>query len=629
MAKSSKKQKITRLGHYEIIEEIGRGGMAIVYKGLQSSLNRTVAIKVLPPNFAKDEEFIARFDRESETIANLNHPNIIQIIDRGKEEKTCYFVMEYVDGLNLDEFLKQRSLTYRQTLVIALDTCRALAYAHSKGIVHRDLKPSNILVARDTLTVKVADFGLVQLAQSAGELSTLTQSNIAMGTLEYMSPEQRKDARAVDCRADIFSFGIILYEMFTGKLPVGHFKKPSEINPELPRTLDEVILRCLKPNPEERYQTAGECAEALKNLLRVDSGTLDKIVRTVKTAKDRASTAIRNKPKHFLLAVGGIILAFVLFFVFRSCRREDAEAPARVSSPPTVSKAPARVVKEAPAAPKEAPAVPKALVTGGAENAFKKAESYAGADMKSTSLRQFAVMSMRSVVENYKESDPDWAEKAQLRIGQIYEEAGEIDLAIAEYRRLLTLFPSGALRPNAQFRIAGCLKPTGFFSGFDFNRTEKIGKAIEEFQKVYVEYPSSPFAPKALFEIALLQAQGKSPEDYAAAISSLEIIHRNYPQSEEAPRSMAKIAVICNDNKVHDYEKSIQTYEDLLKRYPDHEDEFHILFNIAGIIEWKYQDQKEAIEAYRRVIREKTGTKDALKANQRIEKLLQMSQPAK
>jgi serine/threonine-protein kinase len=168
----SGKLTIERLGHYDIIEEIGRGGMAVVYKGLQPSLNRTVAIKVLPASFAKDKEFIARFDREAETIARLSHPNIIQIIDRGKEDKTCYFVMEYVDGLSLDEFLKEKTLTFRQLLGIALQTCQALSYAHSKKIVHRDLKPSNILIAKDTLAVKVADFGLVQLAQAVGELST-------------------------------------------------------------------------------------------------------------------------------------------------------------------------------------------------------------------------------------------------------------------------------------------------------------------------------------------------------------------------------------------------------------------------------------------------------------------------
>lgn len=649
MPKSPKAPKIERLGHYEIVEEIGRGGMAVVYKGLQPSLNRTVAIKVLPASFAQDEEFIARFDREAETIARLSHPNIIQIIDRGREEGICYFVMEYVDGLNLDEFLKKKSLTFRQTLDIAIQIGRAIAYAHSKAVVHRDLKPSNILIAGDTLAVKVADFGLVQLAQAAGELTTLTQANIAMGTLEYMAPEQRKDARNVDSRADIFSFGIILYEMFTGQLPVGHFKRPSEINPGIPQALDEIILRCLKPTADERYQSASQVTQALEDLVRENPGMLDKIVRTVKTARDRASTAIRNKPKRFAVTGGAAAAVCVLFFLVRHCgggkgvpaQKPESGAPAvpaaaATSTPspipavPTIAPAPAVKVHaptpvEAPAvsSPKQpSPPAQKPLPAGGAEADFRKAETYAAADMKSTNLRQFAVMSMRSVVENYKESAPQWAEKAQLKIGQVYEQAGEIDLALAEYARLLQIFPAGALRADAQFRIAECLKPSGFMSGLDFSRKEKCAKAIEEYGKVYKEYHSSPNAPQALFQMGLLQEEGKTGEECEAAISSFETVARDYASNELAPHAMLKVAQLCTDKRVRNYDKAIETYEQILKRYPDHEEEFHILLNIAAIKESRLKDRDAAIEGYRRVIREKPATKDALEANRRLENLL-------
>lgn len=652
MPKPSKTPKIERLGHYEIVEEIGRGGMAVVYKGIQPSLNRTVAIKVLPASFAQDEEFIARFDREAETIARLSHPNIIQIIDRGREEGICYFVMEYVDGLNLDEFLKKRSLTFRQILDIALQIGRALAYAHSKAVVHRDLKPSNILIAGDTLAVKVADFGLVQLAQAAGELSTLTQANIAMGTLEYMAPEQRKDARNVDSRADIFSFGIILYEMFTGQLPVGHFKRPSEINPEIPHALDEIILRCLKPTADERYQSASQVTQALGDLVRENPGMLDKIVRTVNRARDRASTAIRNKPKRFVVTGGAVAAGCMLLFLARHCgggkgvtaQKPAEEAPVvpvatETSTPSPIPVVPTRAAKVDTPPPVETPLVSSAkqpsplaqkpLPSGGAEADFKKAETYAAADMKSTNLRQFAVMSMRSVVENYKESAPPWAEKAQLRIGRIYEQAGEIDLALAEYARLLQLFPSGALRADAQFRIAECLKPSGFMSGLDFSRKEKCAKAIEEYGKVYKEYHSSPNAPQALFQMGLLQEEGKSGEECEAAISSFETIARDYPSNELAPHAMLKEAQLCTDKRVRNYDRAIETYEQILKRYPDHEEEFHVLLNIAAIKESKLKDRNAAIEGYRRVIREKPATKDALEANRRLENLLKAAQPAR
>lgn len=653
MAKSFKKPKIERLGHYEIIEEIGRGGMAVVYRGIQPSLNRTVAIKVLPESFARDGEFIARFDREAETIARLSHPNIIQIIDRGREEGICYFVMEYVDGLNLDAFLREKSLTMRQMIDIAVQTCRALSYAHSKGIVHRDLKPSNILITRDTLSVKVADFGLVQLAQAAGELSTLTQSHIAMGTLEYMAPEQRRDARAVDCRADIFSFGIILYEIFTGQLPVGHFKRPSEVNPAMPREMDDIILKCLKPNPDDRFQSAGMLGQELEKLLRANSGMLDTIVRKVRKAGEHASTAIRHRQRGVLGAAGVAISLVAIYALVRSCgggektptpppAQEGAAAPAQAYIPPDTETPAPSPTPPAPTAPPAATArvpaqaaaqktPPPSLPPAGskAEADYRKAEGYAAADMTSTNLRQFAVMSMRAVVENYKTASPQWAEKAQMRIGQIYEKAGQIDLALSEYGRLLQIFPAGTLRADAQFRIAECVRPAGFMSTLDFSRTEKRKKAIEEYRKVFKEYPASPLAPQALFHAGLLLEEGGTTAEYEEAIESFETIARNYPRSEEAPHAMLKVAEICKNKKVHNYEKALETYEGILKRYPDHEQEFHVFLNIALVKENMLNDTEAAIEGYRRVIKEKPGTADALEANRRLENLLQKGRSMK
>ncbi|MCC6451076.1 MAG: protein kinase [Candidatus Aureabacteria bacterium] len=655
------KPRIERLGHYEIVEEIGRGGMAVVYRGIQSSLNRTVAIKVLPPGFARDKEFIARFDREAETIARLSHPNIIQIIDRGSEQGTCYFVMEYVDGLSLDAFLKGQALTFRQLIEIATQVCRALAYAHAKGIVHRDLKPSNILIAKDSLAVKVADFGLVQLAQSAGELSTLTQSNIAMGTIEYMAPEQRRDARNVDCRADIFALGIILYEMFTGQIPVGHFKRPSELNPEIPRALDQIILTCLEPDPAERFQSAGELARLLQTALGEEPGVMDRIVHTVKSAGERATTAMRGKTRR--VAAAGVLLAAAVIAIpaARGCRAprgaagtppratpeevpavEEKTAPSippvaaapTATQPPVSASAPVRdtatpsVAQAREAAPPRASAPPGTPAPPvGAEADFAKAESYAAADMTKEDLRRYAVTSMRAVLENFKTVEPRWAEKAQMRIGQIYEQAGETTLALAEYRRLLDLFPQGSLRADAQYRIAECLKPSGFFGMLDLGRKEKRLKAIDAYDRVPRNHPASPYASQALYQMGLLQEEGGAAADYEAAIGSYERIARDYPASDEAPHALRRVAELCRNRKVKQYEKAVRTYEDILARYPDREEGFHLLLNIALVKETLLNDPQEALEGYRRVIREKPGTKDALEANRRYEALLQAATP--
>jgi TolA-binding protein len=301
-----------------------------------------------------------------------------------------------------------------------------------------------------------------------------------------------------------------------------------------------------------------------------------------------------------------------------------------MKSSPAIPEVAPEAVKPAPKpTARPAPAVSdKPVPLAGAEADFTKAESYAAADMKVIELRRYAVTSMRAVVENYKTKDPRWAEKAQMRIGQIYEQAGETNLALAEYARLFDLFPQGVLRADAQYRIAECLKPGGFLSGLDFSLKEKRGKAIDAYAKVYKDYPASPHAPKALFQMGLLQEGGNTAQDYETAIVSFENIARDYPKSDEAPHAMLRVAELCKTRKVKQYDKAIQTYEDILARYADHEEEFHILLNIALVKENLLNDPKEAIEGYRRVIREKQGTKDALDANRRYEAILQAAQPA-
>jgi len=226
-----------QLGHYMLTEKIGEGGMAAVYRGIQPSLNRAVAVKVLPPKFVSTPEFLSRFDREAAIVAPLNHSNIVQVIDRGQEGTTFYIVMEYVQGRDLEEIIKTAELDLDTILEYAIQICDGLEYAHSKGVIHRDLKPSNLLVDENTGRVKIADFGIAQLETSSDSFLTLTTTGSSMGTMNFMAPEQRFDAHNVTHLADIFSFGVILYQMLTGKLPIGHFKAPSSLTPELPLRL--------------------------------------------------------------------------------------------------------------------------------------------------------------------------------------------------------------------------------------------------------------------------------------------------------------------------------------------------------------------------------------------------------
>ena len=255
-----------RLGHYVVADKIGQGGMAVVYKGVQPSLNRPVAIKVLPPQFATTPELLGRFDREAAIVAQLAHSNIVQVIDRGRQDNLLYIVMEYVEGNSLDKIIKAGGLTLGQVIDYATQICEGLDYAHKAGVVHRDLKPANILVDQRSGRVKIADFGIASLETTDSSIATLTLDRSALGTMNYMSPEQRTDSHRVTSASDIFSFGVVLYEMLTGKLPVGHFKAPSMIRQDIPLGFDTIVARCLAESPADRYSSAEQVRDELQRL---------------------------------------------------------------------------------------------------------------------------------------------------------------------------------------------------------------------------------------------------------------------------------------------------------------------------------------------------------------------------
>ncbi|MET0404297.1 MAG: serine/threonine-protein kinase [Cystobacter sp.] len=248
---------------YELLRVLGRGGMGEVWLARQLSLERQVAVKVLPPRLAKDPEFVQRFDKEATALATLSNPHIVQIIDRGEAGEHYYFVMEYVEGRSLREVM--RELSSSEALRVALQVARALESAQDKDIIHRDLKPENILVDGRG-HVKVADFGLAGIRRPESE-GRLTATSVAMGTLNYMAPEQRRDAKNVDGRADLFSLGVVLYEMLTGEVPVGRFRLPSERVPGLDKRVDAVVERLLETEPEARPARASEVCQLLEALV--------------------------------------------------------------------------------------------------------------------------------------------------------------------------------------------------------------------------------------------------------------------------------------------------------------------------------------------------------------------------
>ncbi|MDT8299881.1 MAG: serine/threonine-protein kinase [Sedimentisphaerales bacterium] len=241
----------------EIIELLGQGGMGAVYKARQKQLDRLVALKILPPEVGRTEAFAERFTREARSLAKLSHPRIVSVHDFGHtEDGLYYFIMEFIDGTDLRRVIQAGSLSATEALAIVPQICEALQFAHEEGIVHRDIKPENILLDKRG-RVKIADFGLAKLLDKPAAVYTLTQAGQRMGTPHYMAPEQIEHPGQVDHRADIYSLGVVFYEMLTGELPLGRFAPPSQ-KVHVDVRLDKVVLHSLEKEPERRYQHASE-----------------------------------------------------------------------------------------------------------------------------------------------------------------------------------------------------------------------------------------------------------------------------------------------------------------------------------------------------------------------------------
>ncbi|MDF2715022.1 MAG: serine/threonine protein kinase [Paenibacillus sp.] len=254
-------------GRYELLDRIGGGGMALVYKGHDNLLNRKVAVKILRQQYVHDEEFIRRFRREAQAAASLSHPNVVSIYDVGQEDETHFIVMEYVEGKTLNDLIKERApLPVEESIRIASQICDALDHAHHNQIIHRDIKPHNILIGKNG-RVKVTDFGIAR----AADASQITQTGSVVGSVHYFSPEHAKGT-LTGAQSDLYSLGIVLYQMLTGRLPflgespisvaLKHLQEdveePRKVNPLIPQSVENIILKSMRKKPEERYRSAKE-----------------------------------------------------------------------------------------------------------------------------------------------------------------------------------------------------------------------------------------------------------------------------------------------------------------------------------------------------------------------------------
>ena len=306
-------------GRYEILEAIGFGGMAVVYKARCHRLNRLVAIKILKDELSKDEEFRNRFHAESQAVAKLNHPNIMSVHDVSTHEGTDYIVMELIDGITLKQYMEKKgTLNWKETLHFAMQIAKALEHAHSQGIVHRDIKPHNVMVLKNG-SAKVTDFGIARLMSQS---NTLTKE--ALGSVHYISPEQAKGGR-VDNRSDLYSLGVVMYEMMTGRAPYdgdspvavaiqhinGGATMPSVLNPNIPGGLEQIIMKCMATDPSQRYNSATALLYDLEELRKNpdilfafgSDAALDEVLKVYpgkrqqpRTAAERAAGVRTDRP---------------------------------------------------------------------------------------------------------------------------------------------------------------------------------------------------------------------------------------------------------------------------------------------------------------------------------------------
>lgn len=295
----------------EILECLGRGGMGAVYKARQPRLDRIVALKILSPEKQGNQKFAERFEREARALARLHHPNIVAVYDFGEVQGNFYLLMEFVDGLTLRHLLQRRRLSPAEALAIVPKICEALQYAHGQGIVHRDIKPENILMDKEG-QVKIADFGIAKILGD-GERGNLTEEQ-AIGTPHYMSPEQIEKPQAVDHRADIYSLGVVFYEMLTGELPLGKFQPPSK-KVEVDVRLDEIVLRALEKEPELRYQQAGEIKTQVETVAATPNQSRDREGAVGATSQIRSHYVPKYFPAVIAVLLGLAVLAVSLSFL--------------------------------------------------------------------------------------------------------------------------------------------------------------------------------------------------------------------------------------------------------------------------------------------------------------------------
>ncbi len=627
-----------QIGPYEILGPLGKGGMGAVYKAMQPSLNRIVAIKVLPGDFARDPDAVARFHREAQTVAMLSHPNIVQIIDKGEDQGILYFAMEYVEGTSLDVVLRQRRLSLQEVVQVIKQIGRGLGAAHRAGVVHRDLNPRNILVSPTLSVVKLADFGISRVESVARTLGTLTTREMTLGSLHYLAPEQAVDATAVDHRADIYSLGVVFYEALTGRMPLGKFSLPSELNKDLPSEIDPVVLKCLATEPDKRYATVGQLLEdidKLEELLRFQLlDELKGLKRGTSMLFKKGSTSFQRN-RGVLMLFGLLALALVGAGAWMLLN-PAAEAPAPSAAPA----APATPADKAPSVDAAVPAPtpvesapPPTTAPIATPVAEKPADEPATKPKKEVAV---APAKPEAPPPAPTETKPKPAKPgvdpavADLEVARGKFDAKLFDQALAEAQALVAKYPASPVAIDGYYLIAKSqvslqrgkealgtyveiqsrFKSDPRAAEAAFQQAKQVQaadskKTTEEAKKLYADcaanYPTSPWSARALSAKADIEREQRATVRDAAlgatvpaALATYRDLTGRFPAEPAAEKAWWELGQMYEDLKRWDL--AAKAYEELGLHFP--KTRFDAWFQAAEIYDRRLKDAAKAKSTY-------------------------------
>lgn len=627
-----------QIGPYEILGPLGKGGMGAVYKAMQPSLNRIVAIKVLPGDFARDPDAVARFHREAQTVAMLSHPNIVQIIDKGEDQGILYFAMEYVEGTSLDVVLRQRRLSLQEVVQVVKQIGRGLGAAHRAGVVHRDLNPRNILVSPTLSVVKLADFGISRVESVARTLGTLTTREMTLGSLHYLAPEQAVDASAVDHRADIYSLGVVFYEALTGRMPLGKFSLPSELNKDLPSEIDPVVLKCLATEPDKRYATVGQLLEdidKLEELLRFQLlDELKGLKRGTSMLFKKGSTSFQRN-RGVLVLFGLLALALVgagAWMLLNPAAEAPgpSAAPAEPATPadkaPTVDAAvPAPTPVESAPPPTTAPIATPVAEKPADEPATKPKKEVAVAPAKPEAPPPAPTETKPKPAK--PGVDPAVAD---LEVARGKFDAKLFDQALAEAQALVARYPASPVAIDGYYLIAKSqvslqrgkealgtyveiqsrFKSDPRAAEAAFQQAKQVQaadtkKTTEEAKKLYADcaanYPTSPWSARALAAKADIEREQRATVRDAAlgatvpaALATYRDLTGRFPAEPAAEKAWWELGQMYEDLKRWDL--AAKAYEELGLHFP--KTRFDAWFQAAEIYDRRLKDAAKAKSTY-------------------------------